>query len=105
MNNFIKSKMSENEIVTCGNTIINSISNITTCVVISFFIILKVVEIVMKQINQNKNFIQQNEKIKIMNEQTNSQLSEEELNKKITEIVGNIRDKSKHLSARITSLK
>lgn len=75
------------------------ISNISTAVVIGFLIILKIVELILKQMNQSKNFVQQNEKIKIMNEQmsVSEAMNDEELTKKINSIIKQIQEDTKEL--------
>ncbi len=67
----------------------NLIYEVFLSVTISLFIILKIVELVLKQINQNKNYNQQNEKINLMS--VNSSMSEEEMTKKIFEAVKTIK--------------
>lgn len=66
-------------------------TNLSTAFVISLLIILKFIEIILKQFNQRQNYNQQNEKIKIMNESSEIKtISEDELNKKITDIAETI---------------
>lgn len=63
----------------------NVVSEVFLSISISLFIILKIVELILKQINQHKNYNQQTEKINLMN--SSSSLSEEEMTKKIYRVV------------------
>lgn len=54
----------------------NIISNISLTVVASLFIILKLVEVILRQINQHHNYSQQNIKLGIMKEAKENSLSE-----------------------------
>lgn len=67
----------------------NVVSEVFLSISISLFIILKIVELILKQINQRKNYNQQTEKINLMN--SNSSLSEEEMTKKIYRVVQALR--------------
>lgn len=67
----------------------NVVSEVFLSISISLFIILKIVELILKQINQHKNYNQQTEKINLMN--SSSSLSEEEMTKKIYRVVQALR--------------
>ena len=68
----------------------NVVSEIFLSITISLFIILKIIELILKQVNQHKNFNQQTEKINLMNVNAatlRSSTSEEEMTKKIYKVV------------------
>lgn len=52
------------------------ISNISLTVVASLFIILKLVEVILRQVNQHHNYSQQNVKLGIMKEAKDNSLTE-----------------------------
>lgn len=52
------------------------VSNISITVVASLFIILKLVEVILRQVNQHHNYSQQNTKLNIMKEAKENNLSE-----------------------------
>lgn len=52
------------------------ISNISLTVVASLFIILKLVEVILRQVNQHHNYSQQNMKLGIMKEAKDNSLTE-----------------------------
>lgn len=65
----------------------NVVSEIFLSITISLFILLKIVELILKQINQHNNYKQQNEKINVMCSQNSPNNSDEELTKKIYKVV------------------
>lgn len=72
-------------------TVPNVVSEIFLSLTVSLFIILKIVELILKQINQHNNYKQQNEKINVMCNQSSPNNSDEELTKKIYKVVQALR--------------
>lgn len=82
------------ELCVANKSVPNVVSEIFISITISLFILLKIVELILKQINQHNNYKQQNEKINVMCKEYNSGAaqnspnnSDEELTKKIYKVV------------------